>query len=345
MRAAAANADDEEPGGGRSYSVSEVKPSEQRSKRAGEGGGSSGAKAGASPPTAAAGKRRRGEAAAAEALSPAAGDAAERGGSGAGASATSASRRGSKGPLAVITAMRLATDATDPRFAQPNSLEFAFALEWRRLQNAEAAENARLSALQEERRARLLLEQRVRWEALELPKLKRLDVFRRNIIELGDPVKASMMRRIANEVVLRAGMSEEGWKSNLKAVHDAVMQGRPARTFLPNPAPMPSPGEPGMAASNLGYGAGFAGAGAYVGAASPHGAFAMPAGLPVLPPPPPPPPSFSAMGGLPFSHPPGGGHAASGAAPPPHNWMPAATAPLRMPSAGGWSTASANVRM
>ena len=68
------------------------------------------------------------------------------------------------------TLTSLAVSCPQAHYAQPNTLEFEFALGWRRLQDAESVEVTRLAAVHATRRAALLAAQRARW-ALETLKL------------------------------------------------------------------------------------------------------------------------------------------------------------------------------
>jgi hypothetical protein len=71
-------------------------------------------------------------------------------------------------------------------FAQPNTFEFEFAVEWRELQHREAAEEAQLRSLQQARRARLLLAQKLRFSRIELTKQHKIAGYRKFLVALAD---------------------------------------------------------------------------------------------------------------------------------------------------------------
>ena len=78
------------------------------------------------------------------------------------AASTAATTAATQQPRA---AARLANVVSQqPRFAQPGTLEFDLACEWRQLQDQEAVERSLLSTVHEERRALLLAQQRARFD-------------------------------------------------------------------------------------------------------------------------------------------------------------------------------------
>lgn len=98
-------------------------------------------------------------------------------------------------------ALRLARDpAVASHFAQNHSLEWEFAVEWRKLQNSEDAEVARLAALQAARRGRLLLTQRARFERVERGMLDRLLDLRSMVVALGEPAYEAHARESLRRV-------------------------------------------------------------------------------------------------------------------------------------------------
>ena len=100
---------------------------------------------------------------------------------------------------------RFARGITPAHFAQPHSLEFEFALEWRFLQDEEAAERRRLEALQATRRARLLTGQSLAWKAMQT-RVENAESLRKWTIALADPGERANTLRMVARVALRSYM-------------------------------------------------------------------------------------------------------------------------------------------
>ena len=141
--------------------------------------------------------------------------------------------------------MRIALfPATASHFAQPNSLEWEFACEWRKMQAMEEAESMRLAALQLARRSKLLLAQRIRFVRSENRMLELLEQAREALIALGDPAREAAERQRLLQVRRAACRWQQRpvpWVARAATAMGGVSGACPAHTPSSPPPPCSQP--------------------------------------------------------------------------------------------------------